>query len=170
MQRRGFLAGLVGLLAIGNWLGRGATAGHLPDWDPGSTEATVTIGDPSLVDDQDNNRPHTVVVWNARDDARSIGVRVDRDRNSGSETVLDRQFDVPGDATVTVDLVEPASYRVSIGADGTPDVHELREAEGDFDCNDATSRVFVLPTDGIQSTSLTTLAGCVDLDAAADAG
>lgn len=170
MERRGFLAGLVAMLAIGNWLGRVATAGYLPEWDPASTEDTVAIGDPNRVSDQDDNRPHTILIWNVRDEERSIIVSVDRDHASGSERVLDRGFVVPGDAAVKIDLVEPANYRVAIGADGTPDIHELREAEGNFDCNDSTTRVFVLPTDGIQSTSLTTLADCVDLDTATDSG
>lgn len=170
MQRRDFLAGLVAMLAIGNWLGRVATAGYLPEWDPASTEAAVAIGNQSSVDDQDETRPHTVVIWNVRDDARSISVRVDRERDGGSETVFDRQFDVPGDGAIQVELVEPASYRVAIGAAGTPDVHELRETKGDFDCNYSTSQVFVLPADGIQSVYVTTLAECVDLNRAADSG
>jgi len=135
--------------------GTTTTAGSF-EFDPGTGEPfeEIEVGDRGNVLLPGDNRPHSVSVWNTVAAERELRLRVTDD----GATALDRTVAFPADGYLTVTLLEPGSYEVSLFADDEP-IGELSFGTGWFDCNDSTTNVGVFE-DRVEHVSMATTAAC----------
>lgn len=126
------------------------------EFDPGADEPfeQVEVGDRENVLLPGENRPHAVAVWNTVAAERSLGLRVTDD----GATALDRTVTFPADGYLTLALLEPGSYEVSLSA-GDETVGVLSVGTGWFDCNDSRTNVGVFE-DRLEHVSVATTAAC----------
>ncbi|NEU57489.1 hypothetical protein [Halorussus sp. MSC15.2] len=138
--------------------------------------ATITVGSREGVQNPENNRPHVVRVWNDSQQARTVGLRLVRD--DADAPVLDRRVEFPADGFLTVRLLEPADYALTVrpgGGGGSPgetptatrttaaaaSVGEtVRIPRAQFDCNRSRTDVAVTADGQVESGTATTEAGC----------
>lgn len=126
-------------------------------WGPDTEEPfeTIRVGDPEGVAFPDNNRPHTVRVWNGADSQRSLGLTLRAD----GETVVDRTIQFPADGWVRLPLGEPAAYELAIAVEGeaagTVSIDRTR-----FDCNGSWTSVAVNAEGAVDSTTGSTMMAC----------
>lgn len=133
--------------------------------------ATISVGSREAVQNPENNQPHVVRVWNDSDEARTIGLRLVR--GAGRESALvDRQVEFPADGYLTLRLLEPANYALTIqpGGDGTTATstatatasagETIEIPRSQFDCNDSTTEVAVTADAQVKHTTVTTEIGC----------
>lgn len=76
----------------------------------------VEIGTREDVEHPDANAPHDLSLWNKASGSRtfSVSVEVAADDESTGDEDLDTTYDVPGDQTLQMMLLEPAHYSVTI--------------------------------------------------------
>jgi len=118
---------------------------------------TISVGNRDDVAFPDNNRARRVRVWNAADEAREIGLRIDRD----GELAVDRSVEFAADAYLAVSLNEPANYRVTVGlARGDAEETSFEVPRSSFDCNSAGTDAGVMPDGRVETMSASTAAGC----------
>ncbi len=126
-------------------------------WGPETEEPfeRLSIGTHDDLDFPDNNRPHTVRVWNDADEARSITLSL----HGRGDVVLERTFEYPADGWVKIRLVKPASYEFAVAVEeesaGTVDVDRTR-----FDCNGSWTSVVVNGEGAVDSTTGSTMVAC----------
>ena len=93
------------------------------EWNPsGEPVATLSINDREGLSFPDNNRPHSLALWNAVDREREVGVTWVDGRTEELER-LD-PVAVPADGLLQVDLLLPTSYDVIVRVDGDPLRHQ----------------------------------------------
>lgn len=127
------------------------------DWNPSSRSPveTATLGSREGVPFPDNNRPHSVWVWNAARQDRTITLSV----RAGGTTVDEREYEVPADGWVSVTLDEPATYDLVLAVDGER-AGSVAVDQGNFDCNDSTTKVAVGPDGSVDSVVESTMVAC----------
>ncbi|PSQ17799.1 hypothetical protein BRD00_06295 [Halobacteriales archaeon QS_8_69_26] len=127
------------------------------DWNPSSASPheTATLGSREGVPFPDNNKPHTVRVWNAATVDREIALVF----LAGDEVAYERGFSVPADGWVSVTINEPGPYEVAVEVDGERgDTLELGGST--FDCNDSVTSVAVGPEGSVDSITESTTMAC----------
>lgn len=142
--------------------------------------ATLSVGARAGVQNPENNRSHAVRVWNDSDSARSIGLVLSRaeDGDGGTDAgtdgaLVDRQVEFPADGYLTMRLLEPAGYALTVtpGGDGggmataTTTVassagETVRIPRAQFDCNDSATEVAVTADGQVKSRTVTTGQSC----------
>ncbi|NHN57844.1 MULTISPECIES: hypothetical protein [Halorussus] len=149
--------------------------------------ATITVGSLDGVRNPENNRPHLVRVWNDSERARTVGLELRRDGDDSA--LLDRRVAFPADGYLSLRLLEPANYALTVAGVGgeattgsggeatvaagtdvtaTPPDTDGTDAPGEtvriprslFDCNDSRTDVRVGPDGGVESETVTTEIGC----------
>lgn len=133
------------------------------DYDSDSRYETVAIGDRDAVENPDDNRPHNVYIWNPVEAPRQIDVEIiSHDGSSeGEEIELEESYDVPGDADVAIELLEPADYMVTVGSPADGSEKRFSVDRESFDCNWYDYQVTVHPDGHIQKTGIATTMGCM---------
>jgi hypothetical protein len=149
--------------------------------------ARISVGTRAGVRDPENNQPHAVRVWNDSDRARAIGLRLVRDGESGT-AVLDRRVEFPADGYLTLRLLEPGDYALTVppGAETSDETMDGATTAGtagaatstttargratggatvaipraQFDCNDSRTDVRVAADGGVRWETVTTEESC----------
>ena len=128
------------------------------DWNPsGEPVATLSINDREGLSFPDNNRPHSLALWNAVDREREVGVTwVD-----GQTEELERleAVAVPADGLLQVDLLLPTSYDVVVRADGET-LGEYAVGRDAFDCNESASRLGLAARELVDYGVISTAVAC----------
>jgi hypothetical protein len=119
--------------------------------------ATATVGDPSALGE--NDRPHSIVVWNDAPRARTIGVRLVG--AGGDEPVVQRRYDLGPDGYVEWSLALTGYFEVEVAVGGG----EFETADAEIspslvDCNGSSTFVRVGEDSELDSATTTTLAAC----------
>ncbi|MFB6120234.1 MAG: hypothetical protein ABEJ68_03865 [Halobacteriaceae archaeon] len=169
MRRRELLAAAGSLAAVGGagCLSRGGGGPAKTDRDrsptstgtatPTPTEPTdtATVGDPTAVLLPEENKPHEVVVRNAADETREIGVRI----TSHGTTRYENAWALSAGAFVRFTLVDPAAYTVSVTVHGGT-AGEVAVETGLFDCNDTRTTIDVRPDGTLDPQTVSTQIAC----------
>ncbi|WP_276300341.1 hypothetical protein [Halorussus lipolyticus] len=133
--------------------------------------ATISVGSRAGVRNPENNQPHAVRVWNDSDSARTVALVLSRD-GVGGETgagggtgsdgaLVDRQVEFPADGYLTMRLLEPAGYALTVTpGGGAGGAETIRIPRAQFDCNDSATEVGVTPDGQVKSRTVTTEVGC----------
>ena len=124
-------------------------------FDPSGTAAYVPVGSREGVEDAFG--PHDVRIWNAGGDQRTVRVRV-RDTLAGTPA-HEAAHTIPADEALQVDLREPSRYVVELWGP-TIVTTTLRVPCRLFDCNESSTLVAVRSTGDVDSSVLSTMAGC----------
>ncbi|WP_135851861.1 hypothetical protein [Halorussus salinus] len=150
--------------------------------------ATISVGTRANVVRSENNRPHAIRVWNDSDRARAIRLRLARGGGSGgsdessesdkSSAALDRRVEFPADGYLTVRLLEPGDYALTVRpGDGTGEGgmggvattatatatavgSTIEVPRSRFDCNDSRTDVRVASDGAVRSVTTATEIGC----------
>jgi hypothetical protein len=134
------------------------TASDGSEWNPsGEPVATLTVNDRDGLSFPDNNRPHSLVLWNAVDREREVRVEWGDGRTEELERTA--SVAVPADGLLQVDLLLPTSYDVVVRADGDA-LGEHAVGRDWFDCNESASRLGLTETDLVDYGVISTAAGC----------
>ncbi|MFC4449365.1 hypothetical protein [Halorussus aquaticus] len=144
--------------------------------------ATITVGSREGVRNPENNRPHVVRVWNDSQQARTVGLRLVR--GDADAPLLDRRVEFPADGFLTVRLLDPADYALTVrpgsgggtesgGENGGTTATQTATAtstasagetveipRAQFDCNRSRTDVAVTADGQVNSETVTTEAGC----------
>ncbi|PSP87187.1 hypothetical protein BRC90_11100 [Halobacteriales archaeon QS_4_69_34] len=176
MDRRQFVAGAAsGIVLLAGCLGSGGSTDEAtprPDGSPGSSRrtatsgpvdgpydepaATATVGDPSALGE--NDRPHSIVVWNDAPQARTIGVRLVG--AGGDEPVIQRRYDLGSDGYVEWSLALAGYFAIEVAVDGRA-FETAAETDPSFvDCNGSSTFVQVTASGDLASTTVSTAAAC----------
>jgi hypothetical protein len=124
--------------------------------------ATISVGSREVVENPENNRPHTVRVWNDSDSSRTIGLRLVRDGDDES-ALVDQAVEFPPDGYLILDLLEPADYSLAVRPDeetGAEGGETIEIPRSQFDCNDSQTDVAVTADGAVKSVTITTEIGC----------
>jgi len=97
--------------------------------------------------------PHHVVVANQAA-ARTMTVRVSE--RAADQPAVDAELSFPADGICQLELAEPARYGVTVTAGGVETAVTISE----FDCNEATTGIFVGPDGTAETESTRTMLGC----------
>lgn len=126
-------------------------------FDPASDDphASAAVGDAESVLLSDANRPHDVSVWNDSQDARDVRVAV----TAGDEARREAAWTVPARAYVSLRLVEPAAYTLTVFLDGER-AGEVPVESGHFDCNDSDTKVQATAGGDLRFRTVSTLVAC----------
>jgi len=128
------------------------------EWNPsGEPVATLSINDREGLSFPDNNRPHSLALWNAVDREREVGVTWVDGRTEELER-LD-PVAVPADGLLQVDLLLPTSYDVIVRVDGET-LGEYAVGRDRFDCNDSATRLGLAARELVDYGVISTAAGC----------
>jgi hypothetical protein len=179
MERRAFLAGTAGGLALlAGCLGSGGSTDEATprlDGSPGSPRrtatsgpvdgpyddepaATATVGDPSAL--SENDRPHSIVVWNDGPWARTIGVRLVG--AGGDEPVVQRRYDLGPDGYVEWSLALAGYFAIEVAVDGRA-FETAAETDPSFvDCNGSSTFVQVTASGDLASTTVSAAVVCLE--------
>lgn len=128
------------------------------DW-PRSGEPvdTLAVNDRSELAFADNNRPHSLALWNAVDRQREVCVEWADGRTEELERTA--AVRVPADGVLQVDLQVPTRYVVTVRADGSA-LGEIRVGRGAFDCNESAGRYALRESELEDYGVVSTAAGC----------
>ena len=128
------------------------------DWPrSGEPVETLAINDRDGLSFPDNNRPHSLVLWNAVDRERDVRVEWVDGRTEELER-LDA-VTVPADGLLQVDLQVPTRYVVTVRADDAS-LGEIRVGRDLFDCNESAGRYALRESELEDYGALSTAAGC----------
>ncbi|MBX0286211.1 hypothetical protein [Haloarcula salinisoli] len=126
-----------------------AVQGLEPDASP---FVTYVVGNP--VARPTDIEPRYVVVENQADASQTMTVRV-RDRTADRPAV-EEELSFPAGGICQLELAEPARYEVTVTASGV----ETTVTISRFDCNDATTSIFVGPEGTAETQTISTMVGC----------
>ncbi|MFC6951385.1 hypothetical protein [Halorubellus litoreus] len=128
------------------------------DW-PSAREPveTLAINDREGLSFPDNNRPHSLVFWNAVDRERSVRIEWGDGRTEELQGI--HPVSVPEDGLLQVDLQVPTRYDVFVSVDDGR-LGEIRVGRDAFDCNESAGR-YALRESAIEDYGVvSTAAGC----------
>jgi hypothetical protein len=130
--------------------------------------ATILVGSRQGVRNPENNQPHTLRIWNDAESARSIGLRLFRG-GTGATAALDRTVEFPADGYLTLRLLEPAEYGLSVSPGGRGDDtatengttgERIAVPRQRFDCNDSVTEIAVGEDGTVRFRTVSTEIGC----------
>lgn len=124
-----------------------------------SAYKAVEIGGRDNVENPDNNEPHVIEISNEGDSTRGVDVQVNRG-GDGSETVLDVEYDIPGGATVKVNLLEPDVYAAAIRVPEAGKRVGIDISRDDFDCNWTEYQTTIHPDGRVEVTEVSSTMAC----------
>jgi len=130
------------------------------EWAPsGEPVETFAVGDRDGVAFPENNRPHSILLWNRSEREREVVVEY----ADGQTEELERvgPTTVPADALVRVDLNVPTHYHVTVTVDGDA-MGEFEIGRKWFDCNQSTSRYALGDGDLVDYGEESTLVACAE--------
>jgi hypothetical protein len=128
------------------------------EWDPsGEPVATLSINDREGLSFPDNNRPHSLVLWNAVDREREVRVAWGDGRTEELERL--ESVAVPADGLLQVDLLLPTSYDVIVRVGGET-LGEYAVGRDAFDCNESANRLGLAERELVDYGVISTAAGC----------
>lgn len=123
----------------------------------GEPVETLAINDREGLSFPDNNRPHSLVFWNAVDRERSVRVEWGDGRTEELQGI--DPVSVPADGVLQVDLLLPTRYDVYVSVDDGR-LGEITVGREWFDCNESAGR-YALRESSIEDFGvLSTAAGC----------
>ncbi|WP_227131463.1 hypothetical protein [Halorubellus salinus] len=135
-----------------------ATTDDREDWPrSGDPVETLAINDRDGLSFPENNRPHSLVLWNAVDRERDVRVEWTDGRTEELER-LDA-VTVPADGLLQVDLQVPTRYVVTVRADDGR-LGEIRVGRDLFDCNESAGRYALRESELEDYGVVSTAAGC----------
>jgi hypothetical protein len=127
------------------------------NFDPASEDPfeSVEVGSRETVLLPDSNRPHGVRVWNDAPTDREMRLLVTTDEGS----VLDRTLTFPAGEYLSLRLLEPDDYEVTLFLDGE-EAGTVPVGTRFFDCNGSVTNVAVSADGEVSDSSVTTLLAC----------
>lgn len=133
------------------------------EYDPDSRYETVEIGDRDAVENPDSNRQRSVCIWNATESPRQIDVEIVSDDGSRDDEEIhhEESYEVPNDADIAFELLEPANYTVTVESSADDSEKRFRINQESFDCNWHEYRVTVHPDGHLETTQIATTLGCL---------
>lgn len=136
------------------------------EYDPDSRYETVEIGDRDAVENPDSNRQRDVCIWNATDSPRQVDVEIvsGEGPSDGEEIHLEESYEIPSDADVAFELLEPADYTVTVESSASGSKKRFSIGRESFDCNWHEYRVTVHPDGHLETTQISTTLGCLTPD------
>lgn len=119
------------------------------------TFGSVTIGNRDAVAAPDENRPHSLQLWNDLDAERPVRIRI----TEGDATRFDETQTFPRNEVLEIELLEPGEYHVAIYVDEGV-AGQFTVPRSQFDCNTSFTEIRLTPSGSIQRRTVATEIAC----------
>ena len=116
-------------------------------------QETVTVGDPSQIDQYD--MPHSILIWNDNADPRTIQVNL-VPLSSQKSNSFQRSFRLKPDSYAVVKIARYQSYTLKVGSSGKSIATVTKLRKDLIDCNDLSTHVAVRSDGSVDSTTFST--------------
>lgn len=143
---------------------------------PNLTENTAESADQVTVDDSIVGSVDTIRVWNNSTDARAIAITIEvTDRpadpldqetyvgNSPENPILNETYIIDPDAYITIRLLKPGDYEVSVGIADRQTTTDISYATDN--CNSQSLSVGVMPDGSVEHVAISTAMACISVNA-----